>query len=314
MTLSRSTDSNRRILQIALLCMLLGALPPGWAWSASVHADLAKAAYAQLTPNQQTAYVRLLKGNKISKPNYRPAAQIGYLARWPDHLRNISVQDIFRKYGSGEVPRALAAYSGQNTNDWHFENVLYVDDQQQVREAGKRQAKGRCPPPRNGQLLTVWPKLLKAYKQSTDSRDKSILLAFILHAAGDAHQPLHLMAGLKPDCKHDAGGNGFCVDAGLGRFTYPKERCKLNLHQAWDRGFGLFDKRFSADPVKQKAKAQNLNQVVSLHRSWAADVYPSEERPFGSAAYQVLARQITQQAASRAVAHQTQLLRELAPK
>lgn len=302
-----------RIRTTLLLIMLLWT-PLGLAWSAKGHEQIAQAAFAKLTPAQQNAYVKLLSNSKVTRPKDSAGAQVAHLARWPDQLRDISLRTLFQKYGSGEVPRALRAYSQQNTNKWHYENRLYVDEQDRVFQAAERGGGRTCPPARDGELLVVWPKLLKAYQQVADPRDKTLLLGLILHFASDAYQPLHLTAGLKPNCRHDAGGNGFCVDPGNQGFTQKKERCKLSLHKAWDRGFGIFDKKFSASTARLRGNAASLDEVVNMHRNWADDLYPTAEEPFGSQAYQARARKIAQMSASRATAHLTQLLKDLVPR
>lgn len=283
-------------------------------WSAKGHAEIAKAAFIQLTPAQQNAYARLLKGNRISHERFSPAAQIGYLARWPDHQRKLKLQQLFSKYGSGTVPPVLAARRQQDTRLWHFENALYIDGEGRVLNASKTAGKGVCPPARNGQLFQVWPSLLQAYRKAEDKNDKVLLLSLLLHMSGDAWQPLHVMAGLQPDCRHDAGGNGFCVQPGPARFTGYRERCHLSLHQAWDRGFDLFEQPFKPAAVKYKRKSTDLEGVLKHHRRWAGEIYPTAQRPFESAGYQSRAGDIIHSAASLAVAQQTQLLRDLAPR
>lgn len=300
-------------IKTTLLLILVLCTPVCLAWSAKGHEQIAQAAFAKLTPAQQNAYVQLLSSNKVTRPKDSAGAQIGHLARWPDQLRDIPLRTLFQKYGSGEVPRALRSYSQQNTNKWHYENSLYVDEQDRVFDAAERGGRS-CPPARDGELLKVWPKLLKAYRQSPDPRDKTLLLGMILHLASDAYQPLHLTAGLKTNCRHDAGGNGFCVDTGHQGFTQQKQRCKLSLHQAWDRGFGIFDKKFAASTARLRGNAENLTEVITMHRSWADDLYPTTEQPFSSEAYQKRARKIAQMSASRATAHLTQLLKDLVPR
>ncbi len=304
------------MIRIRILCMVFLATHaiPVYAWSAKGHSEIAKSAFSQLTPAQQNAYSRLLKDNPISQARFSPAVQIGFLARWPDQQRKPTLQQLFNRFGSGQVPVALSDRRQQNIRLWHFENALYLDSRGDVLNASRKGGKGVCPPARNGQLFQVWPALLQAYRQAEDTRDKVLLLSLLLHLSGDAWQPLHVMAALQPDCRHDAGGNGFCVEPAPARFTGYRERCKHSLHQAWDQGFGVFGQSFTPASVKFHGKIRNLEMVLTHHKRWAGDIYPSESRPFNSVDYQNRARDITHSAASHAVAYQWRLLRELAPR
>ena len=301
-------DSFRRVF--ALLILALWA-PFTMAWSGGIHSELGKAAFAQLTPQQKNAYTALLEHNKISRSHYPSDTQIGYLTRWPDHIRQHTLQALFNQYGSGTVPRALEDLGQQDTRTWHYENALYADEQGDVHAAAKRTASaGSCPPARDGQLFRVWPRLVKAYQQADDPRDQALLLSFILHMASDAYQPLHVMAGLDHRCRHDRGGNGFCVKRSSSKSS---KRCRLNLHQAWDRGFGVFEESVVASPDWPVSNVFALEPVLKMHRQWAGDIYPTGEDTFDSAPYRARAEVITKTAASRAVAHLAQLLAELAP-
>lgn len=303
-------------ISIRILCVLFLATRvfPAWAWSAKGHTEIARAAFNQLTPAQQNAYSRLLKGNPISHARFSPSVQIGFLAHWPDRQRKPTLQQLFSRFGSGQVPVALSAWRQQNIRFWHFENTLYLDSRGRVLNASTKGGKGVCPPVRNGQLFQVWPALLQAYRQTDDARDKVLLLSLLLHLSGDAWQPLHVMAGLQSDCRHDAGGNGFCVKPAPARFTGFKGHCEHNLHQAWDEGFGVFSQSFEPASVKFDGKITNLEVVLKHHKRRAGDIYPTEPNPFDSAGYQNRARDITHSAASHAVAYQLRLLRELVPR
>lgn len=275
-------------------------------WSGEGHEAIAKAAFQELTPAQKKSYKNLLQGNRISKPGYPIASQIGYLARWPDHIRDQSLARLFKRHGSGAVPKSLARYAQKNTNNWHYENTLYLQQSGRVVDAAARSAKsGACPPARNGELLRVWPLLLKAYKQSQNAQDKTLLLSLLLHFAGDAHQPLHLVARLDQSCRHDRGGNAFCV------IKTAKGRCELNLHQAWDRGFGVFESPVNVARSAVDVGSLDITALTDVHRRWADQVYPGPKAGFSSEAYQSQARKITEDTVSRAISHQTLLLKYL---
>lgn len=317
----RSCVHVLRILPVFLgwLCALvLASLPAArvYAWGGNGHATIAKVAFAELTPAQQRFYADLLENNRISTGNSSTAVHLGTLAKWPDQERTLTLQQLFTRYGSGKVPRALAAWSGRTTKDWHFENAVLVDGLGRLVDALPAQEKAAksCPPARNGKMFAIWPQLLEAWKQTKDRHDRVLLVSLMLHFSGDAHQPLHTMAALRPGCKHDGGGNGFCVAPGPARFAERNQRCQNNLHRAWDSGFGILNKSFAPPPWKDKLDLADLESVLKDHRNWAADIYPNADRPFESDQYQTRAREIIKASAGRAVSFQTQLLRELARK
>ncbi len=311
-------DLARRLKTVLfgwLVVMVAAAPLTGvYGWSANGHATIAKAAFAELTPAQQRFYAELLTDNRISTTRSRTAVHLGNLAKWPDQVRSLTVQQLFTQYGSGKVPRALAAWSGRTTKEWHYENAVLVDGLGRLVDAlpARDKPAKSCPPARNGKMLAIWPQLLAAWEQSRDRHDRVLLISFLLHFSGDAHQPLHSMAALRPGCKHDGGGNGFCVGPGAARFTERGQRCQNTLHRAWDGGFGVLNKSFAPTPWKASLKVADLESVLEDHRGWAGEIYPNAERPFESEQYQARSREIIKTTASRAVAYQALLLRELA--
>ncbi len=301
-------------LKMVLAGWLIAAMSPALGWSANGHATIAKAAFAELTPAQQRFYADLLADNRISTTRSNTAVHLGTLAKWPDQVRPLTVQQLFTQYGSGKVPRALAAWSGRTTREWHYENALLVDGMGRLVDALPAQDKPSksCPPARNGKMLAIWPQLLAAWEQTRDRHDQVLLISLLLHFSGDAHQPLHTMAALRPGCKHDGGGNGFCVAPGPARFAERNQRCNNNLHRAWDGGFGVLNKSFAPVPWKASLQVSDLQGVLKDHRAWAGEIYPNADREFESEQYQARSREIIKTAASRAVAYQTLLLRDLA--
>lgn len=272
------------------------------AWSARGHAEIADAAYARLDQNQQQAFMPIFAAGPWADAS-RWDTPVAGAAVWPDRIRDLPVKQLFKRYGSGKVPAPLRRYRHRDTGQWHYVNAHYLTEQGKVVPAGKNAQ--ACPPPPNGQLHDVWPLLLDAYSVATDVRDQAIVLAFIVHMVGDAYQPLHTLAALDEHCEHDRGGNGYCVEKSKGR----GRQCKTNLHQLWDRGFGVFESDWYA-PVKFHGDPRSL-KVGERRLGLAADVYPSTAEAAFSPQYQRQAAVHVRRQARMATAHLHRVLSEL---
>jgi hypothetical protein len=169
-------------------------LAPGqaWCWGDQGHQIVARIAAAHLTPAAREAIAKLLRQDADLHWNLPAARVADGMARgaiWPNHIAG----------GKGA------------TSAWHYIDIGLFE--------GPAQMQARCP---NGNCIVarmnrcmadlkqhrgggVWPE----YKE----------LEFLLHLAGDIHQPLHCATNA------DAGGN--CVR--ISGFA-PLE----NLHAVWD--------------------------------------------------------------------------------
>ncbi len=170
----------------------------------------------------------------------------------------------------------------------------------------------RCRLPATGELIAVWPKLLEAYRQGTQAQ-RAVVLAFIVHLLADANQPLHTMAALDKACESDAGGNGFCLQQKGGR-------CALNLHQLWDRGFGMFDgsnaitANASSKPFSTAkfARWSDYPEVIAKSSiGLATPIYNLKPNALPSKRYNQWAEQTVRLRAGQAAGDLAALLREL---
>ena len=295
-----------RTLIIGLLCWLGSS--ECRAWSAAGHGDVTVAAFEQLPATVLAEYRPLLTAGPWAKGDISWAAAAARAAAWPDRIRDMPLRKLFGRYGSGKVPAALAAFRQQNTGDWHYTNALYWSPQGTLLTAST-DAGATCPPPADGRLLTVWPDLLRAYREVSDVKDKALVLAFILHLLADAYQPLHLLASLDQSCKHDRGGNAYCLVPPTG--FRKGQRCDDSLHYLWDQGFGVFAgdladiPRFRGDPA-------DLGLAVQKVRTLAPQIYPSQPGQALQPAYTKQGRIQVRELSTHAAAHLAAILRQLA--
>lgn len=148
-----------------------------------------------------------LAAKKASGPEYAKALFM-YAARWPDDARDNPLY---------------------HHATWHYVNYPIVVGQ------------GVTPPP--GPQPT--DNIIKAFERNWaearggDQAKRAIVIAWLMHLAGDAHQPLHSAALFSPQFPQgDRGGNAFFVRAA-------KERAPIELHKVWD-GLLLGVDRFEA--------------------------------------------------------------------
>lgn len=291
------------------LCWIALAPLSAWGWSAKGHGDIAVAALEALPDSIRADYRQLLQtGPWTKKRNASWRSHAARAAAWPDRIRDQSLSELFASYGSGKVPAALAAYRQSNTNDWHYTNALYLSAGGQLLPASTEKTPA-CPPPARGRLLEVWPDLVTAYHQAADPRDKTLVLAFVLHLLADAYQPLHLMASLNESCKHDRGGNAYCLTPARG--FHPAQHCEQSLHFLWDQGFGAFDGDLpSAGGFRGEPK--DLAPVINQAKTAAPDVYPRQPEQALADKYRKRGHDQVERLSGLAVAHMAALLTELA--
>jgi len=170
-------------------------LTPGqaWCWGDEGHQTVARIAAAHLTERARQAVDNLLKQDAtFNAPPGRPDSLVEAMARaaiWPDHMPG------------GKGPTA----------PWHYIDIGLFEGPSHIAE---RCPQGNCIVDKMKQYLV---NLREHRADGTWPESKE--LAFLMHFAGDIHQPLH--------CVSDADAGGNCVNV-VG-FDPMK-----NLHAVWD--------------------------------------------------------------------------------
>jgi len=166
-----------------------------WCWGDEGHQTVARIAAAHLNDRARQAVENLLRQDAtFTGPAGASAALADLMARaaiWPDH-----------------IPGGKGA-----TAPWHYIDIGLFEDPSPAHIA-LRCPEGNCIVAKMTQYLTN----LKQHRaDGTWSEAKE--LAFLIHFAGDIHQPLH--------CVSDADAGGNCVNVvGFEPIT--------NLHAVWD--------------------------------------------------------------------------------
>jgi len=169
------------------VALIIAAAPSSaLAWGKEGHAIVAEIARQYLSPKALSAVDALLAADAADTLT---APDMASRAAWADVWRN----------------------SHRETAPWHFTDIE-ID--------GSNTADAACA---NDDCLTRRLALFEAQLSSKESSqaDRILALKFVLHFAGDLHQPLHLADN------HDKGGNCVFLSRGGDR---------ANLHHYWDTG------------------------------------------------------------------------------
>lgn len=179
---------------------------------------VADIAYERLTPNAKAKVDKMVLNFSKEYPEF---ASFNMMAIWPDAIRGQQVE-IF--------------------THWHYIDHAFSDDGTSIHnEIDSDNA--------------VWAMnqiepIIKHH--GGNAYEQARFLAFLIHIAGDLHQPLHnvtRVSATHPD--GDKGGNLFLVQS----TSDPTQL--IPLHRLWDEGLGMFRVEPTPDTVK------GLSQLVT---------------------------------------------------
>ena len=231
------TQPNREYALIArfwgcfpLLAALWFAPSACLGWGAEGHKVIALIARAHLTPRAETALDALLAAD----PDTLTPPDMASRAVWADVWRN----------------------SHRDTGPWHYAD-LEIDGSNRLEDAC---ARGDCLVDRLEAFETVLANPAAA------QASRITALKFVLHLAGDLHQPLHMADN------HDRGGNCLTVSADGGE----------PLHRYWDvdvvEAAGTDAKSLAAALAARIRPAQTRAWSQGSIRDWALETHQIAKR------------------------------------
>lgn len=203
------------LLRCALaLAMLASAATPALAWDDLAHKVVARIAWEHMTPRARANAIALL----MAAP-----ANSGIRTQFPDDGRPLEERQrewfVNMAYWADLIRDRDFPGNRYHQSDWHYVNWFW-----EQRTPGGR-AIDRPDLGTAGNLLNR----LKAIDDSLSARptpENALHLAWLLHLAGDVHQPLHNSARVTPqDPEGDRGGNSV---------RFPGVYPLTNLHAVWD--------------------------------------------------------------------------------
>jgi hypothetical protein len=287
--LSRAADApghgpKRKEIFMRKALLILGVLAawhltPGRApaWHDNGHMTIARIAYLGLDDGQKAQVARILKAHphyaiflSQDRPQDVPEIEWAFMraATWADWVR-----PPWRE-GAPRTPEVMERVRKYHRGVWHYINLPFVPP------GSKVEAPKNLPAPdwdrygEPGNVLAALKKsmtILRAADMPDDA--KAIYLCWLLHLAGDLHQPLHAAALVSEDYPEgDMGGNLFLVA--------PKEGAPaVNLHFYWDallfnpesgyKDVEALSNSLMRDPKLQRDRLPELK--ANEFKDWAAE-------------------------------------------
>ncbi len=220
----------RRLILTAIAALLV--VTPAWAWHEVGHKATASIAFDQLEPSRQREVITVLTAHPRFAEDFerlmpreietgdemqRGRWLLEQASIWPDLVQTLG-DDVRRKY---------------NRSRWHYINMLVwltAADEAALRGKLDHNMETEFTLPMRQSLnlvqalrgnLQIW------HSDSATDAEKAVALCWILHLAGDMHQPLHNVALFSGAYfpQGDRGGNS--VEVVWGDDT-------RNLHAVWD--------------------------------------------------------------------------------
>ena len=223
----RACRALRRVgLAIFSIVFSSGAL----AWNALGHRLVAAIAWEEMHADTRAAVTRLLREHP-DYPRWRKRAgedatrsdieQRIFIeaSTWPDEIR----QDArFYSAGKGEPTTTLEGFPDMERRaGWHTVGIPLEGDFDAT--------------PISGQLDRRLPELIGALGRpgsgdvSANPLERIYALPWVIHLAGDSHQPLHTSARLRADGQWDKQGQGLDI-----RNPFNRRKPTSTLHVFWD--------------------------------------------------------------------------------
>jgi hypothetical protein len=258
----------------SLTLLVAGALavlaPPVRAWDATGHEVIARIAWDAMKPETRTKAVALLEAAppdadlaSLLPADGRPRAvrerQLFDLAStWPDIVRDKNAQARYEKYHHGK---------------WHYVNHFW--------EEGKNGPRDRADLQPDSENVVERLRHLEQSVADTSrpAAERAIDLAWVLHLAGDIHQPLHTSARVTPEAPQgDEGGNLVKItdqetlhwywDQIVSK-TFPKKASESQEAYV-ERIARTFERRFPASSMRPRLAA-------GRYEDWVRDGYATSK-------------------------------------
>lgn len=245
----------KKCLTFFLLMLALLQANKTLAWNAAGHHLMSAITWDLLSIQQQDYWVDILE--------HHPRFQKDFKERLPKYInrnRHLYNEWIFRRASTWpDVARNIHASQRDKYHHgkWHYVNYpLYLDRKVNTKFLN-RNSKWKGKFHNNLNITQAIKGNIEVLSQpSTSKKQKALALSWVLHLAGDAHQPLHSTAlfSKKYFKKGDKGGNAIKI-SGQGRVS--------NLHWYWD---SRLDTTTSFRIIELKAK-----KLSKKHREFALD-------------------------------------------
>lgn len=204
-------------LKKIIIILVFFIITPAFAWDSTGHRLVAQIAYDNLT-NQAKNKVDQL--TELLDQHYPPPSRFLFASLWADQIKNDDVVAF---------------------NDWHFINYPISFDHTPSRQPEKQNV-----------VWAIWQSENVLQSSKANDYEKAVFLRFLLHFAGDVHQPLHCAELYSQQFPQgDSSGNLFLIQTANAQ----------DLHSYWDQGLGFFRNNGQHYPLTNK-EVQRLAQRI----------------------------------------------------
>ena len=224
------------VLAAQVLILLLAAAP-AWPWGFPGHRIIAIIAEQRLSAGVRQKIRKLLMDGKYSLADISTCAD--------------RVRDTDRARPEDAMCRSLAGVVPSNNGAWHYIQIPAATHSKTLEPF--------CP---RGECVTAkLAYFAKTLRTSTDPAELRQALLFMVHLAGDIHQPLH---AVDRDC--DKGGNSVWISLA----AEGQEHSGVNLHQVWDtRELEFLMARYNVSDEHMIADALSASISSREAQEWA---------------------------------------------
>lgn len=213
------------------LALLLAMPAPAMAWGEYGHRTIAQIAETNISPKAKSRMTALFRAEKLLATPDCPLRDIGDASVWADCIRR---DDL--RWG--------------HTAPWHYVNM----DICKPFDLKANCANGNCV----GAQVARNEKLLADRKLPAHVRLEA--LAWLVHAMGDLHQPLH------GGDRGDLGGNRVSASYGI-------VEGRMNLHRLWDTPIAERAITQGAPLVRRYTRDEHSAVAVGTVEDWALEAW-----------------------------------------
>ena len=211
-----------RLFSTILLAVIVsGAMFPVFGWHDEGHKLTGYIAWQRMTPQTREAVIKILRA---APEDSNIAAFYQVWGIEPEELRKMEYFMLIPTWADMVRERSFPVRNQKyHHSNWHYYDTFWSEVEGKVVVVQSAEE--------TGQALV---QLTEAERVMRDPKakdaEKAVAIAWMLHLAGDIHQPLHNSARVtKTEPKGDQGGNLFFLTP---EGTPPAQR--LNLHTYWD--------------------------------------------------------------------------------
>jgi hypothetical protein len=218
--------------RLSITLLIAAVCSQALAWSEAGHKIVGSIAFRQLTPDQQTRIVAILKNH--------PRWNEDFQSKMPAELTSEAEQNEWIFQQAAVWPDIARGFQGDARKEftrgsWHYIDLpMFLTPNDRTALEGTLKENISLDPPDSEQENMNVVQVIRLARRlladnSTPDAKKAVMLCWVMHDVGDIHQPLHSTALYSKNLfpTGDRGGNSIKTDQ------------RQNLHAVWDQFLGV---------------------------------------------------------------------------